>query len=206
MLHASFARGDPPLSTIDCPEKRRLCGERRQKDVARGIGLPARHPVVPMEELKARTRKVLCRRGMSANPSAEFLRQRGWFVAGMSTSERVPPGLNMGRMLSEQPDLNDQTTALYNVVESRGHISLFLLKYPPEIAGVGMEHSRGIWKMEFRREMNELPANIHQDFVASMCPTTTQTVQRLRFSRIIPVTIALNTSRLWKVKICSRMS
>ena len=107
--------------------------------------------------------------------------ERGWFVDGMSTAATVAPEMNIDIVLGNLPDVKNERTALQHLVESRGHILLLSPKFHPEVAGVGIEYSRGMSKQMFRRKFNdEIPKNLHRNMVASMCTETILTVQRVR--------------------------
>ncbi|CAM9883750.1 unnamed protein product, partial [Ascophyllum nodosum] len=80
--------------------------------------------------------------------------ERGWYVYGMSTITKNAE-TNISRVLSNLPDVRNERTALQHTVESRGHILVLPPKFHPEVAGVGIEYSWGMSKLEYRRELND---------------------------------------------------
>ena len=106
--------------------------------------------------------------------------ERGWYVYGMSTITKNAE-TNISRVLSNLPDVRNERTALQHTVESRGHILVLPPKFHPEVAGVGIEYSWGMSKLEYRRELNdEVPKHLNSNIVASMSPETILTFSRAR--------------------------
>ena len=88
---------------------------------------------------------------------------------------------SIGQVFRNLPDFRDKRTALQHTVESRGHILVLSSIFHPEFAGVGIEYSRGMSKLNYRRELNdEVPKHLHRNIVASMCPETILTLSRVR--------------------------
>ena len=109
-----------------------------------------------------------------------MLWERGWYVDGMSTTAKDPK-MNIDHVLGQLPDFKNECTALQHTVQKRGHILVLSPKFHPEVAGVGMEYSWGMSKLKFRRELNdEVPKNLHQNILASMCRQEILTLSRIR--------------------------
>ena len=197
----------PPFYACDAPEQdvrgmkvpdrrgrtRKLGTRQKMKNAdgrtERGEGTEEKKQEEEKQEEKEEGRKNekekegIVREGYLGKPKGmkQILWERGWFIEGMSTAADVKPEMDLERVLSAQPDFKDERPALQHLVESRGHILLLSPKYHPEIAGVGIEFSWGMSKMKFRREINdEIPAHLHHNMVASMCPRTILTLRRVR--------------------------
>ena len=111
----------------------------------------------------------------------QVLWERGLHVDGMSTGANAAPHMRLDTVLGNLPDFRDEKPALVHLVESRGHIVLLSPKCHPEVAGVGIEYSWGMSKMKFRREINdEVPKNLHDNIVKSICPRNILTTERVR--------------------------
>lgn len=52
-------------------------------------------------------------------------------------------------------------------------------KYHPEVAGPEIKYSGEVPKVKLRRENDAIPANLHGNTVASVCPRMILTVQRV---------------------------
>ena len=94
----------------------------------------------------------------------QILWERGKWLPTM-TADHDTPELSMKKVLSSCPDFVEETTAMQDLVESRGHILCLSPKYSPEVAGVGVEFSFGRSKMSFRRTYNDRVAAHLQDNV-----------------------------------------
>ena len=103
----------------------------------------------------------------------------------MSASADAPAEKMMDDIISNLPDFKNEKSALQHTVEERGHILLLSPKFHLEVAGVGIEYSWGMSKLKFRREIkDEVPKNLHENIVASMCGETILTLGRVhRFAR-----------------------
>ena len=78
-------------------------------------------------------------------------------------SDKAGPKKKMDTFLSNLPDFKGEMSAPQNRVHSRGHILLLSPKFHPEVAGVGIEHSWGMSKPKFRREINnEVAKDVHE--------------------------------------------
>ena len=111
----------------------------------------------------------------------QVLWERGWCVDGMSISDKTVPEKRMDTFLSQSPDFKSEMSALQHTVHARGYILLLSPKFHPEIAGVGIEYSWGLSKLKFRREFNnEIPKDLHNNIVKSMCRDKILTVPRVR--------------------------
>ena len=103
----------------------------------------------------------------------QVLWERGWFLEGMSTTATAAPEMDIDTVLGNLPDFKNVRPALHHLVESSGHILLLSPKFPPELAGVGIEYSWVTSKQKFRREISdEVPKHLHRNMVASMCTDT----------------------------------
>ena len=96
-------------------------------------------------------------------------------------SDKAGPEKKRDTHLSDLPDFKGEMSAPQNRVHSRGHILLLSPKFHPEVAGVGIEHSWGMSKLKFCREINnEHPKDSHQNITKSMCRESILTVPRVR--------------------------
>ena len=106
--------------------------------------------------------------------------ERVWYGNGMSTTS-ADPKMNIELVLGGLPDFKNKRAVLQHMVERRGHILVLSSKCHPEVAGVGIEYSWGMSKLQFRREINdEVPKNLHHNIVVSMCRETILTLPRIR--------------------------
>ena len=137
----------------------------------------------PAKDKEMRRRgKVEKREGYVGKPkgSKQVLWERGWYIAGMSSTAKDPE-MNIEAVLGGLPDFKNERTALQHTVEKRGHILVMSPKFHPEVAGVGIEYSWGMSKLKFRREINdENPKHLHDNIVKSMCRGTILTLSRVR--------------------------
>ena len=116
-----------------------------------------------------------------AKGGSQELWERGWFLAGMSTTATVAPEMNIDTGLGNLPDSKNESPALQHLVESRAHILLLSTNFHRELAGVGIEYFWGMFEQKFRREINdEVPKHLQRNMVASMYTDAILTVQRVR--------------------------
>jgi hypothetical protein len=87
--------------------------------------------------------------GMQGHQSAATVRKL--IAAG---KELLDPALDAPAALARCEDFATETTALQELLESRGHILVPCVKCHPELAGCGIEYSWGKSKMEFRKKNN----------------------------------------------------
>ena len=100
----------------------------------------------------------------------QILWERGLWKEGMTANHDVLE-LNMNIVLSRCPDFVEETSAMQDLVERRGHILIMSPKFSPEVAGVGVEFTFARSKTMFRREHNDhVPAHLLENVLKSMSP------------------------------------
>jgi hypothetical protein len=114
----------------------------------------------------------------------QVLYERGHYLQGMkgqqdaatvrrlaaAAKDLLSPDLDAHRALKSCKDFATETTALQELLESRGRILVTCVKCHPELAGCGIEYSWGKSKMEYRKKNTSGTGNKSgnlQDRVAS---------------------------------------
>ena len=181
---STFAVGaPPPFYDWDAPRENTVVKSKRSRKACEGEGISpsgdgedaaAGAAPAPREKMKEGYER-------KAEGVKQYLWERGWWKAGMSSAAKVSDDKNVNKVLQALPDFKNEGTALQHIVESRGHILLLSPKCHPEVAGVGIEYSWGFSKQKFRRVYNdEVPKHLHANIAKSMCTEKHLTIGRVR--------------------------